>query len=326
MVLGDFMKKRRIKKSVYIGSAIIILLIVFTIFFIRYLNYRNTPSYQLKKIGYQKEEIIILEKLEKEQLSKILKMKYNQKIPSFIKEKYFIFENLERYLSYQEKEKDSDFTHTVSIVNVSSDYEYYDEEIITKAKTDLKNEYLLLVNKFHYLEQDYIPEDLVPIKNWYAYGENEVRKVVYDQFLQMYKEAEKEDLKLIITSAYRDYEFQNSLWRKYKKENGQKWADQVAARPGYSEHQTGFTLDIITDGEGSKMDTFEQTDEFKWLSKNAHKYGFILRYPKGKEDITGYDYESWHYRYVGVDIASEIYNSDITFDEYYAYHKNEIEG
>lgn len=319
------MKKRRIKKQVYIIGMIILLVIVSTVFGIRYLVYRGTNEYKLKKLGYQKEEIAILEKLEKEEMKQLLKMEYNVNIPSLLKEKYFMFENLERYLTYQEKEKDSDLTHVVAIVNVGADHDYYDESYVSKTVTDLKDEYLILVNKFHYLGQDFAPEDIVDIRNWYAYGENSIREKVYDQFLAMYKAAEKEDLKLIITSSYRTYAEQEKLWKDYKRDHGQEWADRVSARPGYSEHQTGLTLDIVTDGEGSSMSNFENTDEFKWLSKNAHKYGFILRYPKGKEDITGYDYESWHYRYVGVETAEKIYNLGITYDEYYAYYKDEIE-
>ncbi len=318
--------KRRIKKQVYIVGIALILVIVFAIFIIRYINYRSTNTYQLKKLGYQKQEIAVIQKLETNQIKQIIGMEYNQSIIKFIKEKYFLFDNLERYLSYQKQEKDEDFTHVVSIVNVGADHEYYDKDFVTKTKTDLKDENLILVNKFHYLDKDFIPKDIVDIKNWYAYGENAIREIVYEQFLQMHKAAEEEGLKLIITSAYRDYEFQESLWNKYRRQNGIEWADSVSARAGYSEHQTGLTLDIITSGEGGGMNTFENTNEFKWLSKNAHKYGFILRYPKDKEDITGYAYESWHYRYVGTEVATKIYNLNITYDEYYAYYQKEIEG
>ena len=97
-----------------------------------------------------------------------------------------------------------------------------------------------------------------------------------------------------------------------------KEADLSTARAGFSEHQTGLAIDILT--YNVTLSNFEETDAFKWLSSNAYKYGFILRYPKGKEDITGYEYESWHYRYVGVEIATQIFEEDITFDEYYAYY------
>ena len=326
IIVGDCMKRRRIKKQVYVVGIILLLVIVLSIFGIRYLLYRGTNEYKLKKIGYQPEEISIIETLEPDQIQTILDKEYNVTIPKLLKEKYFIFQNLDRYLTYYNDHKDDDLTHVVSIVNVGADHEYYDKDIVVKTKTDLKNEYLILVNKFHYLDQNFAPSDIVAVRNWYAYGENEIRKEVYEQFRSMFNAAAEEDLKLIITSSYRDYEFQDTLWNNYANSKGEEWADSVAARPGYSEHQTGLSLDIVTDGEGSSMDSFDQTDEFKWLSKNAHKYGFILRYPEGKEDITGYSYESWHYRYVGVETATKIHDLGITFDEYYAYYQNEIEA
>ena len=94
--------------------------------------------------------------------------------------------------------------------------------------------------------------------------------------------------------------------------------DDYASRPGFSEHQTGLALDIVTDNIIGNE--FENTDEFKWLQENAHLYGFILRYPKDKEYITGYNYESWHYRYVGKELATKIKESGLTYDEYYAYY------
>lgn len=320
------MKRRRIKKQVYVFGILFILLIVSAVFGIRYLIYRGTNEYKLKKLGYTEEETTLIQTLDKEQVNKVLSLEYDLLIPKFMKEKYFLFDNLDRYLAYQKKENDDDLTHVVSMVNVKADSEYYDKKTVVKTKTDLKDEYLILVNKFHYLDKSFAPDDIVDIKNWYAYGENEIRKTVYEQFRSMYNAAAKEDLKLIITSSYRDYGFQETLWNRYANQKGEEWADSVAARPGYSEHQTGLSLDIVTDGEGSSMSTFEKTDEFKWLSRNAHKYGFILRYPKGKEDITGYSYESWHYRYVGIETAAKIHDLGITFDEYYAYYQNEIEG
>ena len=125
----------------------------------------------------------------------------------------------------------------------------------------------------------------------------------------MWQKAKSENLNLIVNSSYRDYESQENVWNNYEARNGEEYADSIAARPGYSEHQTGLALDIIT--YGANKNTFEDTDEFKWLQKNAHKYGFILRYPKDKEDITGYEYESWHYRYVGVEAATEIHNKKL---------------
>lgn len=122
----------------------------------------------------------------------------------------------------------------------------------------------------------------------------------------------------MINSSYRSYEDQEIVYNNYKNSSGERFADSIAARPGSSEHQTGLALDIFSKTNTNK-NTFSQTDEAKWLKENAHNFGFILRYPEDKVDITGYSFESWHYRYVGKDIATYIYENDITYEEYYAY-------
>ena len=105
------------------------------------------------------------------------------------------------------------------------------------------------------------------------------------------------------------------MYDRYVKRDGKKKADIYSARPGYSEHQTGLCTDINTVDS-----SFANTKEAKWLADNSYKYGFILRFPKGKEDITGYKYEPWHYRYVGEETAKIIYDEDLTLEEYYAYY------
>ena len=134
----------------------------------------------------------------------------------------------------------------------------------------------------------------------------------------MFNAAKESNLKIVISSGYRSYNEQKETYDSYVERYGAKKADTLAARPGYSEHETGLALDITTGG--ATKDTFDTTDEFKWLQENSYKFGFILRYPKGKEKITGFDYEPWHYRYVGLDLAEKIYKEGITFDEYYAYY------
>ena len=123
----------------------------------------------------------------------------------------------------------------------------------------------------------------------------------------------------MVSSSYRTYEKQELVYNDYKNSRGTEYADSIAARPGYSEHQTGYTLDIF-EKTNSNQKTFHESTTYLWLKDNAHNYGFILRYPEDKEDITGYSFESWHYRYVGKDIATYIYQNNITFDEYYAYY------
>lgn len=310
------MKDRKIKKGFIIGAVIFIIVILLAVFGYKYMTYLNSNLYKLKKVGYTKEEITLIEKKYEKKIPELLKKEYNSNISKLMNEKYFIYNNLDRYLSYQKDKKEKDLTKVVTMVNVKRDYEYYDPKIV--KKTDLADGNLILVNKYYYLDKSFAPEDIVEVSNWYCYGENEIRKEVYEKFRSMYNDGLKDNVKLIINSSYRTYDHQETLWNSYSNSKGEEWADSIAARPGYSEHQTGLTLDITS--KDGKMDTFDQSEEFKWLEKNAHKYGFILRYPKGKEEITGYSYESWHYRYVGEEIASKIKELGITYDEYYAYY------
>lgn len=319
--IGDMMyTKRKPKyKLIFMILIILIIIVIGVILISKYINYRNSYEYKLKEIGYTQQEIPDILKLQNKTIDQLLQKKYNRLNIKFIRQKYFIVKNLDRYIRYYNDHKDDKMSHIVSMVNVHADYDYYDEEIV--KKTDISKNELMLVNKFHYLDQNYAPKDIVKVSNQFAYGDNEIKKKVYEQFRSMFHAAKEENLSLIITSSYRDYSFQKKLWDNYAAQKGEEWADSVSARAGYSEHQTGYTLDIVT--YNANMSSFEKTDEFKWLQKNAHRYGFILRYPKDKEDITGYSYESWHYRYVGEKIATEIKKLGITFDEYYAYYIEE---
>ena len=129
-----------------------------------------------------------------------------------------------------------------------------------------------------------------------------------------------------VTSAYRDYAYQERLFENYvrkhmnsgmSREEAEAAASSYSARPGQSEHQTGLCLDFTTKGMGGMLNKgFEKTEAFAWLKVNAHKYGFILRYPNGMDGITGYEYEPWHYRFVGRQAASEMYNMNLTLEEY----------
>ncbi len=314
-----YTKRKLNYKLIFTIIVIIIAIAAGTIGIKKYIDYRNSNEFKLKQIGYNETEIKDITKLKDDQIKAILKKKYNRLNIKFIRQKYFITNNLDRYIKYYNNHKDDKISHIVSIVNVCADEDYYDKD--TVKKTDISKKELMLVNKFNYLDENYAPDDIVKVSMQFAYGDNEIKKEVYEKFRSMYNDAKKEGLYLIITSSYRDYNFQKELWDSYANQKGDEWADSVSARAGYSEHQTGYTLDIVT--YNANMSSFEKTDEFKWLQDNAYKYGFILRYPKNKEDITGYSYESWHYRYVGKDVATKIKKLGITFDEYYAYF---IEG
>ncbi|MDD3392822.1 MAG: M15 family metallopeptidase [Bacilli bacterium] len=311
------MKKRKLQTIRQRGAIYFVILgaIILVALGIKNLIYMSTTEYKLKKIGYSSKEVtVITEKLNNEEINPFLKQDYNSYLSQILNATYYIDDNLDRYLTYAENNSDKSITDVVSIVNTYSDYEFYSNIV----ESDVSKGNLIIVNKHYQLPDDYEPDNLVAVKNWYAYGTNELKEEVYDAFLSMYNDATKKDLKLIIISGYRSYDEQEVLFDSYKNSNGQTWADSIAARAGHSEHQTGLTFDLTTTGI-SDIDDFQNTDEFTWMQENSYKYGFILRYPEGKEGITGYDYESWHYRYVGVEVATVIHTLNITFDEYYEY-------
>lgn len=309
------MKKRKIKKSVIKKGILLLFIIVIVIITkntINTINYHKTDEYKLKTKGYSKEEIELI--LPKPNIVEYaLNNDYNEHIDEFIKEKYFIDNNLERYINYKNKTNKS-YKDVVSIVNVNADNKWYTNE----KETDLSKENLMLVNKFNHLTKEYEPENVISISTRYAYDDNLATEEILNEYKKMHKQAEKENITLIISSGYRDYDEQKETYDYYKDVKGEEYANDYAAHPGNSEHQTGLAFDILT--PSSNTSDFDETEAFEWLQKNAYKYGFILRYPKDKEEITGYKYEPWHYRYVGIETAKKIKEENITFDEYYAFY------
>ena len=306
--------KRIKKKAVITVVAVLIFLGVLGFTGFKAYKYFTSTEYYLKKIGYNETEINDILKLEEKYINTILKLEYNEHLIPLFQEKYFIENNLNTYLSYKEENKDLNYTDVVSVVNVGANKEWYENP----QQTDMSKEYLILVNKFNYLTEDYTPEDLVNMGLQYAFSGKSIREEVYGSFKRLVKDAKKENLTIVANSTFRTYTYQENLYTSYKNNNGKEYADGYAARAGYSEHQTGLAIDVST--LNSTMANFEETEEFTWLQEHAHEYGFILRYPKDKEFITGYNYESWHYRYVGEEVAKKIKELGITFDEYYAYY------
>lgn len=224
---------------------------------------------------------------------------------------YFNYNNLDRYIEYKNKYSNLKDEDIITRVNLNLDYPFYTN---TKVSRFLNKSYIL-VNKYIYLPSDYVPENLENISSKYSDGNKLLVVDARIAFEEMASDAKKSDLNIRAISAYRSYEYQENLYNKYVKEDGKDIADTYSARPGYSEHQTGLVVDV--DNINLSYEQFESTKEFEWMRDNSYKYGFILRYPEGKNDITGYDYEAWHYRYVGKDIAKYIYDHNLTFDEYY---------
>ena len=213
---------------------------------------------------------------------------------------------------YQEYKKKTNYSDklTVLYVNIGLNKPFYED---CKMAANLYTNYIL-VNKYNYLTKDYIPNNLV-ILDEYAKPGIRLNSEAYNNFKEMARDAKKNNLNLRIISAYRSFEYQENLYNSYLKYDNRETVDTYSARAGFSEHQTGLVIDI--DNIKESYTKFHLTEEFNWMQKNAYKYGFILRYPRGKEYITGYNYESWHYRYVGKVIAKYIHEYNITFEEYY---------
>lgn len=187
--------------------------------------------------------------------------------------------------------------------------------VITKKNDVYYIDNLLIVNKTYPLPASYKPQTpYKEITKDYLYGEDYLEDYVLKAYKKMANDASKEGIKLKITSGYRSYSVQEDLYKQYKKKDGKVSADTYSARAGYSEHQSGLCFDL----NGTNKN-FIKTKEGKWLNDNCYKYGFILRYPENKTKYTGYMYEGWHFRYVGEDLATTLYNDGdwISLEEYY---------
>jgi len=182
---------------------------------------------------------------------------------------------------------------------------------------------LALVNKMFALPDNYNPTDLVKPNVSFSFGNETIEKSLMRKeaalaLEKMFSEAKTNGIELYAVSGYRSYERQRIIFDAEVKKSGEEKAAQVVAVPGNSEHQSGLAMDISAKSADLGLtESFGETIEGKWLAANAHKYGFILRYPKGKESITGYQYEPWHFRYVGVSAAQTIFEKNITLEEYF---------
>lgn len=151
--------------------------------------------------------------------------------------------------------------------------------------------------------------------------EKQVRKATATALETMVAAAKQEGAQLNLQSGYRSYSFQTSLYNRYVQQQGQSVADTQSARPGYSEHQTGFAADLgsVPHPECDVAECFGTTTEGKWLAANAYKYGFIIRYPQNMQNVTGYIYEPWHVRYIGAELATEMHNQSVqTLEQFFS--------
>lgn len=315
-------KRLKLKKKVYYFGAFIVFLIVGILLGINYYNdyqYKQTNEYKLLEKGYSLEDTkTIFAKLSETEQQKLIDNDKDDKIISLLEQKYFLEKNLEDYKEYINKNNETDYAKVISIVNVHANHKWYQLELNTNEDLDM----LMNVNKFYALSETYTPENLKNIELSYAYGEEGENKLIdyaYDKFLELWQAANDQGFYLMVTSSYRDYESQKEIYDYRVSTQGERKADETAARPGHSEHQTGLVIDMTSKTE-PLADSFTDSEAYKWLKENAYKYGFIERYPEGKTYLTGYSPESWHWRYVGLEAAKTMHDEDITFDEYYAFY------
>lgn len=177
---------------------------------------------------------------------------------------------------------------------------------------------LILVNKLHAVSSDYYPTDMVAVDGSLSTNQGlYFKREAYDAYLKMLGDAREAGLSFCICSTYRSYELQKTLYNNSLARNGAAYTYTYSAYPGRSEHHTGWAVDITSASMGYGLSqNFINYPEGLWINNHCSEYGFIIRYPKGKTHITGYSYEPWHLRYVGIDTAKEITSKGITLEEY----------
>lgn len=275
------------------------------------INYREEDNFidninkYLEK-GYSGKEINDIYKLSKKNQEKLLN-KNKIDFKDYIDIINFNVDNYERYNDYKNNNKNLELSKIVTYVNINLDKEFY-----TDIKTVIPNDYTTIVNKYNRLDKDYKPSDLVTVfDNKMGYKLVDVAENAYEKFIEA---AKKDGFTFVSTTTYRTYSFQNTLYTNYVKKDGVKEADTYSARPGHSEHQLGLAVDL--DDPNYSGERLNDKD-YEWVLNNSYKYGFIVRYPHNSEDITGYMEEPWHIRYLGVELATKVYESKLTYDEYY---------
>lgn len=274
-------------------------------------DFSNIVNKLLNK-DYTAEEINYINSSFKNDIDILFNMKHVD-ILDFKDIKNFDINNIERYLKYIEN-NDYDVKDAVTYVNIGLDlkgYSKYQEYTESEAK-----DITILVNKYHKLPDDYEPDDLVSL----AYNPNyKLRKPAADAFAKLTSAALVDNVVFYPFSTYRSYKTQSVLYNNYKNRDGETKADTYSARPGFSEHQLGLAVDV----RSSNLSDNLTNDHYKWMLDNSYKYGFIIRYPKGKQHITQFMEEPWHIRYLGVELATKVHDSGLTYDEYYDMYMKE---
>ncbi|KAB2338168.1 M15 family metallopeptidase [Cytobacillus depressus] len=253
---------------------------------------------------------------------------YLEKIPFFQKENNVANESeTGEKESNSDKEKTSEEKEGKSQEKDATSLEaaFFNDVITVDGKKIIQNptNVMALVNKQFSLPDGYAPEDLMRPDVLYSFGDQDIEKAYMREeaakaLEAMFTEAKKNNIHLFAVSGYRSYERQKAVFNAEVNTYGEEKAVQAVAIPGTSEHQTGLAMDMSSQSANFELsEAFGETLEGKWVAANAHRFGFILRYPKGKEEITGYKFEPWHFRYVGKNAAAVIYEKQLTLEEYF---------
>lgn len=270
-------------------------------------SYYGHPVYRiLADHGYTGNDLLALATLDRQTALNLTRFDIKEAPQRVISDPYFLWTRFERYMALAAEKPSASGRTLVERVNTNRDFAYY-----TQIQPALGEGITVLVNKYYALSSDFEPQDLVSATSC---GQPVLVRSAAQAYDALCAAVKAQGLDLGSSSAYRSYTRQQQLYNFYVATDGQTAADTYSARPGHSEHQTGLTVDFNA-GDGS-IGLFESTQTYQWVSVNSWRYGFILRYPVDKTDITGYMFEPWHYRYVGIETATILHELGITYDEY----------
>lgn len=309
---------------------IILIFVVFSFFMSEIGNFNNNVLFSsinilheqetatFKNLGYTKKDETLLKNLfTKNELAIIL----NKQIPKevlfpYLQHKAFELNFIEEYEVIRTNKKTSHFV-AVNLYN----HPYLTSEFYIHIRNSINtNNTLLLVNKNYQLEKDFTPNNLVLIKDLNTvipgdYPRNYIKEEVYTSLKNLFHDGKIKGLSLFVSSGYRSFNTQEKTYKYYQYHSND--ADKISARAGHSEHQTGLAIDLTCKDVNYQLNTqFENTKEGQFVRDNAYKYGFIIRYQKNKEQMTGYQYEPWHIRYVGKDVSQIIHKYELSLEEY----------
>lgn len=258
-----------------------------------------------------------------DQANAYVKKGYSAKrINEFFRLTYYDDERTNRYIAFDNQKMAS--ADIVTYVNIGLDQPYFSNVAVIK---DTQSP-LLLINKYHRLPDNYEPENLVETPNACLIGKDYscqsepqfLKKEVAEAFSELVEAAKKDGIDVKAIASYRSYAYQKNLYDYYEQSEGAEYADTYYARPGQSEHNSALAVDVTLNDEN--FNEIEKSPDYDWLLNHISEFGFIVRYPEDKVDITGYQYESWHLRYVGKKVAQEITEQGLTLDEYIARKKD----